>query len=264
MKKNGYILVVIAFLLMQFVSAYPARADKKMEMVKKNKKLLEPGGHKGKVVETMDSGGYTYVLFREGEAKLWVASRVFNVAVGDTIEFLGAAPMKDFRSNTLKRTFKTVLLVNKILVNGEDPWSLKGVKLPKGHIPLDKQKKKRYPISVKPGSIKKVKGGFTVAQCFSGKESLSGQTVKVRGIVVKFTGSIMGKNWIHIQDGTGEPGTTDDLTVTTGTKSVVAVGDRVNVTGKIIYDKVLGPNYKFAALVEEATVVLEKGVEKIK
>ena len=55
-----------------------------------------------------------------------------------------------------------------------------------------------------------------------------GQTVKVRGQVVKFTPNIMGTNWVHIQDGTGS-GETADLTVTTS--AIVAAGDIVVVEG---------------------------------
>src|SRR3990172_6409008 len=63
-------------------------------------------------------------------------------------------------------------------------------------------------------SITKAKGGYTVEELYIKKDQLNGNKVKVRGKVVKFNPNIMGKNWLHLQDGTGTPGT-NDITVTT-------------------------------------------------
>lgn len=216
---------------------------------------LEQGGHKGKVVATMSSGGYTYIEFEENGKKLWVASRKFLVKVGDTIEFKQAAPMKNFFSRTLNRTFENILFVAKIKVNGQDPWSLKGVKLPEGHLDIGQKGKtsKAAPepgqVVVEPGSISKAEGGYTIAQCYAKQKELNGKTIKIKARVVKFTPRIMGKNWVHLKDGTGQKGT-DDLTVTT--KETVNKGDLVIVTGTVACNKDFGAGYVYK-------VILEKG-----
>jgi len=66
-------------------------------------------GHKGKVVNTMDSGGYTYVEVEENGQKLWVAVMQTKVKVGDTVEFPDSPPMVNFQSKTLKRTFDKII-----------------------------------------------------------------------------------------------------------------------------------------------------------
>jgi hypothetical protein len=72
--------------------------------------------------------------------------------------------------------------------------------------------------------------------------------------VVKFSQQIMGKNWIHLQDGTGAAGT-NDLTVTTdGTANT---GDTVVVTGVVTTDKDFGYGYKYDVILENATVTIE-------
>jgi hypothetical protein len=43
---------------------------------------------------------------------------------------------------------------------------------------------------------------ITIAKLFAGKQSFSGKVIKIKGKVVKFNPEIMGKNWVHIQDGT--------------------------------------------------------------
>nr|WP_284694643.1 hypothetical protein [Geomonas sp. Red32] len=79
---------------------------------------VKPGtGHKGKVLETMDSGGYTYVLVDEGGQKVWVAAMQTPVKVGDTVEFPDSPPMINFQSKTLKRTFDKIIFAPGLAVN---------------------------------------------------------------------------------------------------------------------------------------------------
>jgi hypothetical protein len=86
------------------------------------------------------------------------------------------------------------------------------------------------------------------------KDTLNGKTVNVRGRVVKFTPRIMGKNWIHIRDGSGKEGS-NDLTVTT--KNTASVGDLVLVSGKIAYDINFGAGYVYKVIIREASVTVE-------
>ncbi|HBA88442.1 MAG TPA: hypothetical protein DCZ75_10790 [Geobacter sp.] len=79
---------------------------------------VQPGaGHKGKVLETMDSGGYTYVQIEEKGEKLWVAAMQTQVKVGDTVEFPDSPPMVNFQSKTLKRTFDKIIFAPGLAVN---------------------------------------------------------------------------------------------------------------------------------------------------
>ncbi|UFS68688.1 hypothetical protein LPW11_12285 [Geomonas sp. RF6] len=79
---------------------------------------VKPGaGHKGKVVETMDAAGYTYVQVDENGQKLWVAVMQTPVKVGDTVEFPDSPPMINFSSKTLKRTFDKIIFAPGLAVN---------------------------------------------------------------------------------------------------------------------------------------------------
>lgn len=71
-------------------------------------------GHKGKVLQTMDAGAYTYVEVEEKGQKLWIAVMKEaivkeGVKVGDTIEFPDSPPMVNFQSKELKKTFDKVI-----------------------------------------------------------------------------------------------------------------------------------------------------------
>lgn len=92
-------------------------------------------------------------------------------------------------------------------------------------------------------------GGVTIAALFSDKKTYSGKTVKVRGKVTKVNPSIMGKNWIHLQDGTEFEGNFD-LTVTSD--FVPEIGSTITVEGKIALDKDFGYGYSYPVIMEEA------------
>ncbi len=66
-------------------------------------------GHKGKVLQTMDSGGYTYLEVEENGQKLWVAVMQTPVKVGEVVEFPDSPPMINFQSKTLKKTFDKII-----------------------------------------------------------------------------------------------------------------------------------------------------------
>ena len=103
-------------------------------------------------------------------------------------------------------------------------------------------------------AVDKADEGYTVAEVFEKKDDLEGKSVRVRGKVVKFSAGIMGKNWLHLQDGTGAQGT-NDLTVTTQLSA--SVGDTVLIEGTMATEKDFGFGYFYDVIVEEAAVAVE-------
>ncbi|MCU0363097.1 MAG: hypothetical protein MUD02_00790 [Bacteroidales bacterium] len=104
-------------------------------------------------------------------------------------------------------------------------------------------------------SISPCTGCITLANLLSDKKNYKGQTVSVTGRVVKFNAEIMGKNWVHIQDGTEADGDYD-LTVTT--MQTVTVGEVVTFTGTISLNKDFGYGYKYDILMEDATLAVKE------
>ncbi len=96
--------------------------------------------------------------------------------------------------------------------------------------------------------------GYTVAEIFAKAKELDGQKVQVHGKVVKFSPKIMGKNWIHLQDGTGDPmQNTHDLVATSA--EIVELGSIVTLEGTLAAEKDFGAGYKYAAIVEDAAII---------
>ena len=97
------------------------------------------------------------------------------------------------------------------------------------------------------------KDTYSIEEIYSQKKDLSKKTVTVHAKVVKFLPGIMGKNWIHIQDGTGSAETeTHDITVST--LDTAEVGDEVIVHGTLEINKNLGSMHFFAVIIEDASL----------
>ena len=207
-----------------------------------------PSQTTGKVIETMDAGRYTYVQVDCGDKKIWAAAPQVQIEVGDDVIVPAGAAMMNYYSKTLDRTFDLVYFVAFIAVTGEGGEAL----TPRGHggapegIPG---------AEIDLAGIERAEGGKTVGELFDEKASLAGQAVTVRGRVVKFTPGVMGKNWIHLQDGTTGVAGANDLTVTS--EEMAAVGNTVLVQGVVAIDRDFGFGYKYDLIIEEAKITVE-------
>jgi hypothetical protein len=223
----------------------------------------DEAGFSGKVIEATNTAGYTYVQVDTGGKKLWAATTQFQVKVGDNVAVGAGTPMSDYHSKTLNRDFDLVYFTGSIAVNGGGA----GAALPPGHPPLGGGATPALPpghpaltTPAKPNldltGIKRAEGGKTIKEIYAAKAKLAGQAISVRGKVVKYNAMILGKNWLHIQDGSGDAGNQDnDLTITTATPT--AVGATVLVTGKVATNRDFGAGYKYAVIIEDAKVVVE-------
>jgi len=62
----------------------------------------------GKVLETMDSGGYTYTQIATTDGNVWVAIPKTKIKKGQNVSFQPGQPMPNFTSKTLGRTFDVI------------------------------------------------------------------------------------------------------------------------------------------------------------
>ena len=212
------------------------------------------GGTSGTVVETVDAAGYTYVQVDSGTEKIWAAAPAFPVAVGDNVVVPEGMPMNNYHSKTLDRDFPVVYFVDSVL-NASSPTApaAGAAAMEEAHTPKTTAE---APTDVDLSNIAKAEGGLSVGEIFTDKANLSGQAIALRGKVVKFSPQIMGKNWLHIQDGSGDSAAgTHDLTVTTDITA--QVGDTVLVNGPLTLDKDFGYGYQYDVIIEDAQVTIE-------
>lgn len=97
----------------------------------------------------------------------------------------------------------------------------------------------------------------TVASIYQNKAALSGKTISAQGNVVKVNNNIMGRNFVHVQDGTGKADAGNNNLVVTS-KQTAAVGDKVVISGLVVLNRDFGSGYSYPLLIEEASVAVKK------
>ncbi|MBI2353728.1 MAG: DNA-binding protein [Deltaproteobacteria bacterium] len=204
----------------------------------------------GKVLETMNSGGYSYVYLQgKNGNKVWVAVPERQVKVGDQVSFKPGLEMRRFESKSLKRTFDIIIFTNSVQ---SAPAATAGhgrnqEASPAAHrSTTDEETMVAVAKATEPNAT-------TVEGAFGRSAELDKKVVVIRGKVVKVSAGIMGKNWFHIQDGTGSKAKGNhDLTCTTA-GSLPTVGDVITVSGTLAKDRDFGAGYRYGAIVENAT-----------
>lgn len=83
----------------------------------------------GKVVETMNAGGYTYINLENNGEKIWVAVPTMVVKVGDELKLQPGAEMNSFTSKSLNRTFENIIFSSGPVTKPAEPTAA----LPAGH-----------------------------------------------------------------------------------------------------------------------------------
>jgi hypothetical protein len=102
-------------------------------------------------------------------------------------------------------------------------------------------------------------GGHTIAELHARRTALAERHIAVRGIVVKRTDGILDKSYVHLWDGSAAPDThADDLTITTTEE--FAIGEIVEVEGRLLVDQDLGLGYRYPLLLEGASRLVEQAV----
>ncbi len=199
----------------------------------------------GTVLAVENADIYTYVQLDLGGEQVWYAVPTVELKVGEKVTAPDGMPMKNFHSKTLDRTFEVVYFADALSSPSVAPQTAGA--LPAGHPPIQPAAAPSYDFS----NLRKPDGAKTVAEIYSTSAELAGSRVTVCGIAVKVSNEIMGKNWVHVQDGTGVAGS-NDLTITT--TNTVEVGATVTASGTVATDLDFGYGYKYAVLLQDAEV----------
>lgn len=96
----------------------------------------------------------------------------------------------------------------------------------------------------------------TVAALYQERAALSGRMVSVQGKVVKANNGIMGRNFVHVQDGSGEAGAGNNNLIVTS-QDTAQVGQQVAVSGKVTLNRDFGSGYTYPLLLEEASIAVK-------
>ncbi len=223
---------------------------------------------RGKVLERIDAAPYSYLRLATAEGETWAAVPQTNIDKGTEVAVENPMPMDGFESKTLKRKFEKLsfgtLSGGGAAAGAAAPSAPAGGSqgVPAGMPPgmpggmaAQHAAAAAGPADVGEVKVAKAEGAdaHTVADVWTKKSALKEKKVTVRGKVVKFNGGIMGRNWVHLRDGSGTaPKGDNDITVTTNDN--VAVGDVVVAKGVVHLDKDFGAGYAYPVIIEDAKV----------
>jgi len=202
---------------------------------------------KGEILEVKDVEGYTYLRLKTKDGETWAAVNKSPVKKGTEVTIENVMVMKNFESKSLKKTFPTIVFGTLGGAGGSAPGAGNGM--------ATAQTGLAKTTDIGDVHVPKASGANarTVAEIMTKGAELKDKPVLVRGKVVKYNPQIMGKNWIHLRDGSGSvANNTNDVLVTT--TSQVKTGDIVTVKGVVRTDKDFGSGYSYKVLIEEATL----------
>lgn len=192
---------------------------------------------KGEVLEIKEVESYTYLRLKTKDGETWAAVVKAPVKKGAEVSIENTMVMTNFESKSLKKTFPTIVF-----------GTLAGAAMSFPAASPPKQEAPDTPVPKAGGA-----NARTVAEIITKATELKDKPVLVRGKVVKFTAGVMGKNWMHLRDGSGSAANnTNDIIVTT--MDLAKIGDIVTAKGVVHTDKDFGSGYSYKVLVEEATL----------
>jgi hypothetical protein len=212
-----------------------------------------PGqGLSGKVLERLDAAPYCYLRIQTATGEVWAAVPQAKVEKGTEVTVVNPMIMNNFESKTLNRTFPEVFFGT--LASAGAGAAPAGAAPTPGAAVAPPGAPVATVVAV--GKVAKATGAdaHTVAETWAQKGALKEKTVTIRGQVVRYNPGVMGKNWLHLQDGSGDAAKgTHDITVTS--QDPATKGDVVTIKGTVRLDKDFGAGYTYALIVEEAKVV---------
>ena len=202
------------------------------------------GSLTGEVLEHIAASPYSYVRIKTSKGDVWAAVNEAQIEKGTQVTVLNATLMTKFASKSLGRTFDEIYFGSLATAGeaagaGGDPHAGTATTAATFDVHVEKA----------PGADAR-----TVAEIWAHAATIDGKTVTIRGKVVKVNEGVMGKNWIHLQDGSGDAGQgTNDLTVTS--LEVASIGETVTIAGIARTNKDFGSGYLYRVIVEDAKVV---------
>ncbi len=230
----------------------------------------------GTIVETMDAASYTYLKINTATQQVWVAIPATTVKVGEEVTYLQGMVMADFHSKTLDKTFESIIF-SPGLEDGDKKKvqptpapqktsssfaeAIKNETKKPATPPLNSANTSGSAGAMVPfieAKVEKASGenSYTIEEIFDKADTLDGQNVRLRGKVVKISPNIMGRNWIHVQDGTGDPMKNSHDLVITSTE-LVEVNQVILIEGVMVANKDFGFGYKYTAMIEQAALSTE-------
>lgn len=190
--------------------------------------------HTVTILEVLPTTKYVYLRVKEGQEEFWIATLKTEVSVGETYFYRGGLLKTNFESQEHQRVFETMYLVSSIV---KADHGTQAAPMPQA-------------VNISETKLMEVKGSVKIAELVAHPEKYDGKTIQISGKCVKVNPNIMGRNWVHLQDGSQDD---YDLVITCDVQ--IPVGHTVTMRGKVVRNKDFGSGYQYAILLEDGDLV---------
>ncbi len=205
--------------------------------------------HKVIITEVLQTSIYTYLHAKEYDSLIWLVVPTIVANVGETYYYVDGLIIQPFEATKLHKLFDAVVFIETVSKN---PPSIKN---PQAGSTSSNQANDQPYVRKSPQpekidiNVEKARDGISIAELFANKSTYADKIVKIKGKVTKYTSAVMGRNWIHIQDGSA---LNDKYDLTVTLQAEIKVGDVVTLEGKIDLNKDFGYGYFFDIIMQDA------------
>lgn len=191
--------------------------------------------HTVTILEVLPTVKYVYLRVKEGQEEFWIATLKTEIEVGENYFYRGGLLKTNFESREHQRVFAKMYLVSSLVKSDH------GIQSTSTQIP---SKGNEMTAGVTAKDVIKI------SDLVADPKKYDGKTIQVRGNCIKVNSNIMGRNWVHIQDGSR-----DDFDLVITSTSQVPVGHTITMSGKVVLNKDFGSGYKYSIILEEGEFV---------
>ena len=211
--------------------------DEPLIDLKPKKKDVGASFHQVTALETLETSKYVYVKVSEAGEQYWVATNKMPVAIGETYFYSSGLLKQNFRSKEHDRVFEKLYLIPSLVKENHGVSKRPAIA------------QKTAPKNTKSYSHEDLSDLVAIKDLVENPDQFSGKVIKIKGVCTKVNSKILGRNWIHLKDGSLD---SYDLVVTS--RQVVQVGNEMVVSGKVTLKKDFGSGYYYDILIEEGEI----------
>jgi hypothetical protein len=245
MKYFRFTLVITIFLFFACKDKYKTIPNQVIDNSESTNQVVNPEASKLHTVvvnEILPTASYTYLNVTEGEKTFWIAVSSTDAKIGETYFYVGGLLKNNFESKALNKVFDELYLIGNLVSSnhGNEVASTSANNTEVNELATTSEKI----------NITRQKGSIKISEIVKNPKKYEGQTVQIDGECTKINLGIMGKNWIHLKDGSQ-----DDFDLVITSDAIVDVGVVVTIKAEVVLNKDFGAGYKYDLILENGTLV---------
>jgi hypothetical protein len=190
---------------------------------------------------------YDYLYVKENQENFWIAIQKKEIIVGDTYYYKGGLLKTNFESKELNKLFDKIYLVTNLVGKNHSNTS---ISTDNSKMNFEQVASTKENIPMHTNKIIEHKGSMKIADLVKNYKKYTGKTVQISGECVKINPNIMGRNWIHLKDGSKND---YDLVITSN--SYVKEGSIITIKAVVTANKDFGAGYSYDLILEDGELI---------